>query len=663
MAESSNPKTGALRLSKDTQDSLVQYAKIVLDLHQRMSEYKDKMEQIDISYARYKADSARNPGDDTTSYANQPCGVNINDITVPIVVSQVDAYVGYFTDVFLSGFPIFPVVTTYDNREAGEKLESIIDDHSIRGRYPRHLMRSFRDNAKYNISCIEVDWCPLDIYNVTDALTQLQGKGNQNRLERSAFYHNAIHAMDMYNTIWDYRVHPVDVPYIGEYAGYLDIVSRVQLKRDLAYYASSGDGYHTSQALATGTFGKIGTSDATGFGYYRERPQISDVVSNNNIWRNGMVDWMAYLSNKKENSRISRMSDVYERFTLYARIIPAEHSMNVPQDGTPQVWKLVFVNHEKLVYAKRIYSLYDMIPMFFSQAFEDGFGMQTKSLAENSMPFQKAASDLFSIRLNAARRALVDRAIYDPTMLNSSDVNAPYPAPKIPLRDGTTLSGKKLSDAYIPIPFDSRGTETVVQDMGQIIGMADLMNGTNPAVQGQHIKGNKTRKQWDDTQEGAKNKMRLPALAIEYQQMVPIKEQLKLNIYQYGIEGTFQDMTNGSTYQIDRAVLEDIRQKVGMFKLADGYHPAEKLASTDVLMEGMGMLSQSPILQQQLGIMLPNMFVHFMSLGGVKGLEQYIPKQMRQGAGGTAPPQSGQQGAPATGQQTNGQPGGGTGGV
>lgn len=630
-----------LRLSKETQDSLVRYANIVLDLHSRTSAYRDKMEFIDVAYARYQTEQATNPGEDRSGAANQPCGVNVNDITVPIVVSQVDAYVGYFADAWLSGFPLFPVVSSYQDRSEAEQLESIIDDHSIRGRYARQLLLNFRNCAKYNFSAIELDWCPLNIYNVTDALTQLgtQNSKGQNKLAPETFYINQLNTWDTYNTIWDYRVHPVDVPYHGEYAGELSIISRIELKRELAYYNATGNGYNTTQALQSALAGR---AEATGFQYYTERPQITELVVNKDLHRLGLFDWISWIRGQKQGnmaSRIAMMSDVYERLKLYVRLVPNEHGMHgVPNAGTPQVWKLVFINHEKLVYAARVYSLYDMIPVFFGQPFEDGFGMQTKSIAENGIPFQQAASDLFSIRMNSARRAVVDRAIYDPKALNSADVNAPYPAAKIPLRDGQTLAGKKLDDVYKHIPFDSRGTETVIQDMGQVINMADMLNGINQGIQGQRVKGNKTRKEWDDTQEGAKNKMRLPAIGIEYQQMIPIKEQIRLNIFQYGVDGAFQSQTNAQVYQINAQKLQEMRKKVMSFKVADGLTPADRLASTPVIQEGMAMIQQSPLLQASLGPVLPHMFVHFMSLGGVKSFEQYLPQIDK--AAQAAPPQA-----------------------
>lgn len=626
MAEATN---STFRISKDSQSSLIEYCKLVLEQHKKMQDYRDKMEMIDCKYALYNCE--RNTpesenGVDRYNVANQPVGINLNDVTVPIVVSQVDTYVGYWADIYLTGFPMFPVVSTFANRQAAEALEAIIDDHAVRGRYAMHMLMNFLNAAKYNIGCMELDWSPLNIYNVADALAQIQstGRGKNARLAAAQYMYNALTATDMYNTIWDYRKDPVDVPYCGEYAGTISLMSYVELKQKLLYYGASGDGYNTSQALNS----RFGTASALGtFEYYTEKPDIQNLINNKELYKNGF-DWERYLEGKRQGSRSARtQTGMYEHLKLYIRIIPKDHGMsNIPDSGTPQVWKVCYVNHEKLVYARRQYTLYDMIPMFFTQPFNDGFGMQTKGIGERGIPFQEAASTLMSIRFNSARRAVSDRAIYDPGMINSSDVNAPFPAPKIPIRDGKTLSGKKLEDAYKQIPFDSRGTETVIADMAQVVSMADKMAGINQANQGQHVKGNKTRAQWEDTQEGAQNRMRLPTIAIEYHQILPVKEQIVLNIYQYGVEGSFQSYTSGTTYEIDNKVLQEIRAKVNKFKVGDGFHPSEKLASSDVLLGGFNMIGNSPILSATLGKMLPNIWIQLMSQGGVRGLEEFLPE-------------------------------------
>lgn len=617
------------RLSADAQASLVKYVNIILDIHAKQSPLRDKMEVIDVAYARYIAENQEtgSNGVDETPAGQQACGVNINDITVPIVVSQIDSYVSYLNDVYLSGYPLFPVVSTPDKIIQADRLQAVIDDHAIRGRYQRQLGLSFKDAVKYNLSAIEIDWCPLDVYNLN--MNYLEP--TKNKIESSAYFINKLKSVDMYNCIMDGRVLPVDLPYCGEYAGYIEIIPRIELKRRLAYHESSGNGYHTAQAMVS-NLAKVGTPQAALFGYYTEKPQISELIKNDALKQGQMADWMAYLTDARRSrtgiGQLEQMSDIYEYTTLYARIIPEEHKItNVPKKNTPQVWKLCFVNHEKLVYAKRIFTIYDTLPMFFAQPLEDGFNFQTKTTAENAIPFQEAASSLFSVRLNAARRAVVDRAIYDSVALNPNDVNSPYPAAKIPFKANALLGGKKIDDIYKSIPFDPSGTETVVQDMQIVSNMADDMNGVNKPQRGQFQKGNKSRKEWEDTMAGSYGRMRNCALMLEYQQILPIKEQIKLNIFQHGVKGQYQNMQTGTVYDIDAKVLEEMRREVMNYALADGLLPADKIASTDIIREGMQMLSTSQPLQMQLGPMLAPMFLHFMSIGGVRGLEKYMPAQ------------------------------------
>jgi len=621
------------RLTAEAQLSLVKYCTVILNLHQKQQSLRDKMEFIDIAYARYKASQTdNNDGVDESPAGQVDCGINLDEITVPIVVSQVDSYVSYLNDIYLSGYPIFPVISTPNTILEGEQLQAIIDDHATRGRYQRQLALSFKDAVKYNFSAIEVDWCALDLYNFTSNYLE----PTNNKVEQTQYYINKLKSLDSYNTIMDGRVNPVDMPYCGEFAGYIEIMSRVELKRKLAYYESSGNGYHTSQAM-TSQLASVNSPAAEVLGYYTEKPQISKLINTRALKNGQMLDWMAYLTEEKRRSgidRMQRMSDIYEHVNFYASIIPEEHKIfTVPKKGTPQIWKLCFVNHEKLVYAKRIFTIYDMLPIFFSQPLEDGFSYQTMTTAENAIPFQDANSKLFSIRLNAARRAVVDRAIYDSTALNPNDVNSPYPAAKIPFKANALLGGKKIEDIYKSVPFDSKGTETVVQDMRMMSDMADDLNGVNKPQRGQFQKGNKSRKEWDDTMAGSYGRMRNCALMLEYQQILPIKEQIKLNIYQYGVSGNYQNMSTGEVYEIDAKKLETMRKIVNNFKLADGLLPADKIASTEILTGGIQLLSSSQVLQQTMGQMLPKMFLYLLSVGGVRGLEQFMPQVQAQQTG------------------------------
>lgn len=639
MAESrSSDQIG--RLSQDSQESLLAYCRTVLDIHLRQSESRNKMEKIDIAYARYRIALEDQSGDGIDQTADIPCGINADEIIVPIVVSQVDSYVSYLNDTFITGYPIFPVVPTPQTIAEGEKLQAIIDDHATRGRYQRQLAKDFKDGVKYNLGAIEVDWCALDLYNIASSITE----PTRNKIEPTSYFINKLKSIDKYNLILDGRVDPVDVPMHGEYAGYIEIISRVELKRRLMYAASSGYGYHTSQALST-KLGSPNSGPNAVYGYFTEKPQISEIVNAKGMRNAQMVDWGAYLTDaqKSRGMRVASMSDIYEYTTLYARIIPDEHAISgATRRGSPQVWKLCFVNHEKLVYAQRIFTIYDTIPIYITQPHEDGFAYQTKSTAENAIPFQEVDTKLLSIRINAARRAIMDRAIYDQTVISPNDVNSPFATAKIPMKANALLGQKTIDQIYKSIPFDSRGTETVIQDMALISNMADELNGVNKPQRGQFQKGNKSRKEWDDTMAGSYGRMRNCALMIEYQQLLSIKEQIKLNIFHKAPTGQYQNQVSGETYDVTAADIESLRKTVNNFKLADGLIPADKIASTEMLVQGIQMLSTSLPLQQQLGGMLVPMYLYMLSVGGIQNLTQFMPKPVAPGTQPVSGPANGQ---------------------
>jgi hypothetical protein len=189
------------------------------------------------------------------------------------------------------------------------------------------------------------------------------------------------------------------------------------------------------------------------------------------------------------------------------------------------------------------------------------------------------------------------------------------------------LSQKGISDAYHQIPFDMRGTETTIQDASLIVGFSKDLHGVNGPRQGQFQKGNKSVSEWNDTMGGSDGRMRLPALTLEHQVFSPLKSIITLNIFQYGEDGVVTSQVTGLDHDIK---IDELRKAALSFKMADGYTPRSKLASTEIILAGMQMIGQSEVLQQAYGQRLPGMFAHFMSLSGVKGFEEYDPQRMAQ---------------------------------
>lgn len=635
--------TKVRNISPQAQGRILQYANSILQKHGQFNDIRTKMDIIDIAYARYKAKQEKNSDGVDIREGNQGCDVFASDdVTPPIVVSQVDSYVAYLAEVFLSGTPLFPVSSPPSKQQLAEALEAIIDDHATLGAYPRHLLMFLRDGCKYNFSALEVEWDAIDQFSISEDVTNTSGK----RLNRNVKKFNRIKRLNPRNVIWDWSLAPGDVSASGDYAGYVERVSRTKFKRLLNKWSSAGKAMNVEAALAsTGTSWGSGDSRA-----FWEDPQISDYLTNpQSRAHNAAPNWDAWFEPGKGSSRRGPppVTDaMYEIFYLYARIMPADFGIVAPQPNTPQIWKIGICNGQKIVYADRIISAYDCLPILFGQPLEDGLGYQTQSIAEGEIPFQEAANTLFNIRFAAARRAVSDRALYLPDMIKPSDINAKVPAPKIPVHI-SALSQKGIADSYHQIPFDMRGTETTIQDASLIVQFSKELHGVNSPRQGQFQKGNKSVKEWNDTMSGSDGRMRMPALVLEHQVFVPLKNMLKLNILQYGEDGTYVGQASGKDIEVKIA---DLRSASLSFKLSDGYSPKAVTASTDVILAGMNMIMNSPMLQQMYGPSLPKMFAHFMSLSGAKGFEQYDPNYEAQQAG------AGAQNIPVNSLQTPQQP-------
>lgn len=596
--------------SMDSQKKIIDFSSRILVEHKKFSNYHMKMEAIDVSYARHVAlqttDGIVQSGG--VDAATTPVGVmNLPTTTPPVVISQVDSMVGYLAEVFLSGYPLFPVVSSPENKQYAEQLETLLDDHATIGGYARQLLLFLRDGVKYNFSALEVDWTSIDQYSITDEM--LNPGVKKAKINKTSY--TKLSRWDPYNTVWDYNVAPGDVSADGDYAGHVEVITRTKLKRRLQRLADNGEAFNIKEALAS--------APGAGTTYYRMHPQVSDYV--NTRKPESGINWFEYLTGNKDSSPASTGN--YEIFTFYARILPIELSLNSPSSKTTQIWKFVIVNGTVVVQAKRIISAYDCLPVLFGQPLEDGLGYQTQSVAEGNIPFQQAAGTLFNISFNSARRAISDRALYDSDLISKSDINAPVPAAKIPVRTNSLGTDKKISDAYYQIPFDARGTEGALQSGMQIVAFGKELSGLNSPMQGQFQKGNKSVTEWNDTMGGADSRLRLPAIILEFQVFQPLKNILKLNVYQYGDNVELVSQKSGKNVTVDMSAL---RERVLAFRVADGYTPKSKLAGTEAIGSALLMISQSQILQQAYGVMLPAMFSHLMQLQGIRGLEEYTPQ-------------------------------------
>lgn len=579
--------TEAQYLSKISQQGIIQYHRAISTLVERQWNLKDRMRDIDLAFNReqdwtkehIRARIANDYGD-----ANK-----IQNITIPVVSPQVKSAVAYQAAVFLSEQPIFPVVAAPEFIDQAMQMQAVFEENSIRGAWSRELLLFFYNGFKYNLAAIEVDWKKV----VTAAIeTDITFKGGQEGKPKEIIWEgNCLKNWDMYNTYFDTRVIPFEIPTKGDFAGHTELYTRTALKTfinslDIKIIQNIEAAFNSPSLLGAGDAGQWGSS------YYL--PQVNPAALINRESNTG-VDWDGWLGLVNPNMNGSNINyrGLYEVSTEYVRIIPNEFNMSVPARGTPQVWKFIIVNHTVPIYAERMTNAHEKIPVFFAQPSEDGLGYQTKSLATNAIPFQQVSSALMNAVLAARRRAVTDRVLYDPSRVLEAHINNPNPSAKIPVRP--SAYGKPVSESVYQFPFKDDQAGINLQEIQSVVQFGNILNGQNPARQGQFVKGNKTDGQWDATMSNATSNDQMTALLLEDQVFTPMKEVLKTNILQYQKPASIYSPSQEKTVQVDPLVL---RQAIINFRVTDGYLPKDKVISGEALKVGMQVIGTSQALAQ-----------------------------------------------------------------
>lgn len=582
-------------IPKKAQQGIVEYVKTAYSSLNANWDLRSKMRAMDLAYMREqdltsehaKAKTANTYGDKT----------KFQNITVPVVLPQVEAAVTYQSSVFLTGTPLFGVVSNPQYIDEALQMETIIEEQSIRGGWVRELILFFRDGFKYNLSAIEATWDSV----VTAALdTNIEFSPTQAKPKEVIWQGNKLKRIDPYNLIFDTRINPAEIYSRGEFAGYTEFMSRIELKDFInklpdklvdnvvaAFESGLGGGGYESYYIPT------------------INPNASITKS-----RHGAFNWSAWAGLADIQSKIN-YKDGYEVTTLYGRILPSDFGLKVPAANTPQVWKFIIVNGSVLIYSERQTNAHGNLPILFGQPLEDGLGYQTKSLAENALGFQDITSALWNSVIAARRRAISDRGIYDPSRISSEHINNDNPAAKIPVRP--SAYGKPVQDTYFPIPFRDDQSSLIMQETKEIMQMANQVSGQNPARQGQFVKGNKTRDEFQTVMGNANGRDQLVAMLYEAQVFTPLKEILKLNILQYQGGTSLYNREMQQTVEIDPVAL---RKAMVEFKVSDGLTPTDKLINSDILQVAMQTIASSPQIGSQYNV--GPLFSYFMKTQGAR---------------------------------------------
>lgn len=587
-------------LTKTSQAAFVEYYRAVQDtLNPTRDVLRSRFEEIDRAYQREddnsdeqrKAKAANRLGDKT----------KFQNITVPVVAPQVETAVTYQTSVFLTGYPIFGVVSSPEYIDAAIQLETILEENSIRGGWARELILFFRDGFKYNFAPIEISWNE-EVTQVPQSLLEENIKEAVNK--EVIWAGNCVHRLDPYNTFVDTRVPPSEVYKRGEFAGYTQYMSRIELK---SFISTLPDKIVANIRPAFESSSPSFSSSSGACSHYT--PSINPNIIADDYKSSG-TDWLRWASLSTTRKEIA-YKDAYEVTTLYCKVLPSEFELRIPNRNLPQIYKLILVNHEHIIYCEQQTNAHGFIPILIGQPLEDGLGYQTKSLADNVTTFQDVTSAYMNSIIHSRRRAITDRVLYDPSRISAAHINSDNPSAKIPVRPAAY--GKPIGESVFQFPYREDQAVTSVQQIQQLLSLSNYLSGQNQVSQGQFVKGNKTREEFSEVMANANGRDQLASILLESQVFVPLKEILKLNILQYQGGTTLYNRDKQRLVEIDPIAL---RKAVLAFSVSDGLLPSSKILSLDTLTVALQVLGSSP--QIASGYNIAPLFSYLMKAQGAK---------------------------------------------
>ena len=629
-----------LPLSEKTQASLISMIRQWQHRKDSYHTFYTKLTAIDHSYYTYRSSveldsqgTFRNVGKRRSRSRSGDASAELThlDFEIPLIVAQTDTIKADLADIFLSGNPMFPVVSTPENAEAAEQVETLIQSHATKGRWIRQFLKFFLDCAKYNFGGVELAWEAAFDLSVTDRVQQSALRpfvDTVGGVQRSLQYLNRVKAMDMYNLIWDRRVAPGDLGTRGEYIGYNELISYPELMTDLRILEAEGRLINGDDALRS-TWAQASKPE-----WWRDRPTVSRYITTTKT-----QDWFAWSQDTGGVHVTTVRSDIantYMRTRIYVRIVPEDHGMNVPERDIPQMWLVTLINMQVIVQCDPVITAFDHFPIYMGQFLEDGFDYQTKSVAEGLQVFQDIGSDLVNTLLADSRRTVGDRLIYDPMLVTAEAMANRDPAARIPMKNVAEAMGKTVRDAVFPIPYENRNRANIMNDLETVLGMGEWYTGVNEFRQGMTRPGNRTLGEFNETIGNSKLRSLLIAWTLQDLVLTPFKNQLKFNVIRFATDEQLLSQTLERVIQIDPAT---IRQAIVEFRLADGLVPRSQLANTDAYVALLNMFGTVPGLLERYDA--AGLVSYLASLAGAKDLDRFdLTKRQPQagaGAGALAP--------------------------
>lgn len=606
------PKPKSFSLTLDTIKDAQSILKYVADsaLGYRVSLLR-RMETC-MQYAEKSGDRSETAKRGQVANRVQGQKQKIGDTEVAIIKMQMETSLAFYAGTFLSGYPIFAATSTKDGENVAEMLTALTSRDQDEFNWTAELMQCHKDVHLTPICAAEVYW---DKKKGTTVTTSLDGNNNSVAVSSVTSYEgNRIKHIPAQNLLIDTSVPPYEVHTRGTFAGYVEKLSYVAMKAEY----DNLDPLYTIKVNQNAIFKVINPNavqtDRASTQLYMYPTVHRSRIEGEAAVAAGENDWGAFWggSNKNRVGQTNLVTSPFERVRMYVRISLKDFGYAEATDDIV-VCLLIWINGY-LAYFEPMLNGHGYLPIVIGQT--DTGDVNTSSFCEYLLDLQDLSTAMIKGATDSMRKAIYDRALYDPRRIRPEDINSPMPASKIAVNMNSYNAD--FDTAYKSIPYVDNVSGNLISFMQLVDRLADRTTGQNQAVQGNFVKGNKTREEFDTVMTNAQARSQLGAVFLEQHFYSGIKTVLRANYLLYAQADDIQIPNSDKIVPVDPAVL---RKQAPKYKMASGLMPVAKLAGTEALIQAVQFMSINPMLsiEYDVGAML----ISAIKQMGVQGLDQY----------------------------------------
>lgn len=525
------------KVRSGTKKSLLEYATALI-----------AADEIQNRRARFDLNNLYNTNriPDKSGLRKKPCAdesfYNDDNVEVPIIGPQLDSITAQLVKLFLSDDPVFQVITTPARAEIAAQFNSLFHLYSRRFQWVSNLTLTMQDLARYNLAFVETSW--VDYKSISGV-----------KIERHS----------PYNVLFDSSLPVRQLITDGLYSGVIMRKTGVSLRQYAAMHQLS---------LSTESLNSI-PDGAIRF----ELPSMDFLTS-----KTGLEVFVP----EKQSAKF------HELVKLYVRIIPSEFNLSVREglDPTfPGIYCLHILNNKFLVGIHEVNSTYPYFPLLGCQIRNSDYETAGETFAEQLVPIQNLATKLYNGDINSLRRILMDRALYDPRMFPEEMIASPNPAEKIPLKPGVPM-GTPLAAGYQQLPYNDPALGARVAQANQLAGLANHITGLNPAMQGQFVRGNKSRTEFMEIMGNADARLITMAYSLSDDLFNFIKEIILSDVLVNVNEVEVQDYRTGQPIRVSSAVL---RETPVAWRMSGGLSASRSMVPMETISQFLQIIMNSPM--------------------------------------------------------------------